>query len=232
MLTPDEVRAVPLFASLSDADLDRLVRTSADIRLNPGEYAVHEGGERALYAVLSGKIEVVKRFDGVERTLGWRLPGTIFGEVPLAFATPFPGRLSRGRAVARDARRAAPLLRHRLVGARGRREGRRAGARAHRRAAGHRDAAAEGADHRLRRSLGPGLRRGAPLPLAQPDRPRLAVARDAGPRSLVDRQPPRGDGLPGRAAARRHAAAASRRCASWPCGWACRRGPRRTTTTR
>jgi thioredoxin reductase (NADPH) len=91
MLTPDEVRAVPLFASLSDADLDRLVRTAADIRLNAGEYAVHEGGERALYAVLSGKLEVVKRFDGVERTLGWRLPGTIFGEVPLAFATPFPG---------------------------------------------------------------------------------------------------------------------------------------------
>lgn len=91
MLTSDEVRAVPLFASLSDADLDRLVRTSADIRLRPGEYAVHEGGERALYAVLSGKFEVVKHFDGVERTLGWRLPGTIFGEVPLAFATPFPG---------------------------------------------------------------------------------------------------------------------------------------------
>ena len=91
MLTPDEVRAVPLFASLSDANLDRLVRTSADIRLNAGEYAVHEGGERALYAVLSGRFEVVKRFDGVERTLGWRLPGTIFGEVPLAFATPFPG---------------------------------------------------------------------------------------------------------------------------------------------
>jgi len=91
MLTPDEVRAVPLFASLAAAELDRLVRTSADIRLNAGEYAVHEGGERALFAVLSGKLEVVKRFDGVERSLGWRLPGTIFGEVPLAFATPFPG---------------------------------------------------------------------------------------------------------------------------------------------
>ena len=91
MLTPAEVRAVPLFASLSDADVDRLVRTSADIQLRAGEYAVHEGGERALYAVLSGKFEVVKHFDGVERTLGWRVPGTIFGEVPLAFATPFPG---------------------------------------------------------------------------------------------------------------------------------------------
>jgi hypothetical protein len=75
MLAPDEVRAVPSFAGLSDADVDRLVRTSADILLRSGEYAVHEGGERALYAVFSGRVEVVKLFDGVERTLGRRLPG-------------------------------------------------------------------------------------------------------------------------------------------------------------
>jgi thioredoxin reductase (NADPH) len=52
---------------------------------------VHEGGERALFAVLSGKIEVVKLVDGVERRLGWRAPGTIFGEIPIAFGTPFQG---------------------------------------------------------------------------------------------------------------------------------------------
>src|SRR5580765_7631282 len=91
MLTIEDVRAIPLFSTLPESELERLVRTSADVTLRPGEFAVHEGGERALYAVLSGKIEVVKQFDGVERTLGWRLPGTIFGEVPLAFATPFPG---------------------------------------------------------------------------------------------------------------------------------------------
>ncbi|MEO7244502.1 MAG: Crp/Fnr family transcriptional regulator [Rubrivivax sp.] len=91
MLTTDEVRAVPLFSTLSDSNLERLVRTSADLQLDTGEFAVHEGGERALFAVLSGRIEVVKQLDGVERTLGWRLPGNIFGEVPLAFATPFPG---------------------------------------------------------------------------------------------------------------------------------------------
>jgi len=34
---------------------------------------------------------VVKTIDGVERTLGWRIPGTIFGEVPIALGTPFPG---------------------------------------------------------------------------------------------------------------------------------------------
>jgi thioredoxin reductase (NADPH) len=91
MLTTDDVAAVPLFSALAAANLERLARTSADLRLSPGEFAVPEGGERALFAVLSGKIEVVKRFDGVERTLGWRLPGAIFGEVPIALGTPFPG---------------------------------------------------------------------------------------------------------------------------------------------
>ena len=91
MLTIDDIRAIPLFSTLAAAELERLVQNSADLRLGAGEFAVHEGGERALFAVLSGKIEVVKLFDGIERTLGWRLPGTIFGEVPIAFGTPFPG---------------------------------------------------------------------------------------------------------------------------------------------
>ena len=91
MLTTDDIRAIPLFQSLGEGDLDRLARTSADLQLAPGEFAVPEGGERALFAVLSGKIEVVKLFDGVERRLGFRLPGTIFGDVPLAFGSPFPG---------------------------------------------------------------------------------------------------------------------------------------------
>ncbi|CAB3793453.1 Ferredoxin--NADP reductase [Paraburkholderia ultramafica] len=91
MLTIDDIRAVPLFATLADDELEHLAHTSADLHLCAGEFAVHEGGERALYAVLAGKMEVIKTFDGVERTLGWRLPGTIFGEVPLALSSPFPG---------------------------------------------------------------------------------------------------------------------------------------------
>jgi thioredoxin reductase (NADPH) len=91
MLTAADVAAVPLFSALPAAELERLARTSADLLLDPGEWAVPEGGERALFAVLSGKIEVVKTFDGVERRLGFRLPGTIFGEVPMALGTPFPG---------------------------------------------------------------------------------------------------------------------------------------------
>ena len=90
MLTIEDVASAPLFAGLDGECLERLADTSADLSLNPGEWAVSEGGERALFAVLEGRIEVVKLFDGVERTLGWRGPGSIFGEVPLALGTPFP----------------------------------------------------------------------------------------------------------------------------------------------
>ena len=90
MLTIDDIRAVPLFSTLAATVLDLLARTSADLHLGIGEFAVHEGGDRALFAVLAGKMEVVKMVDGIERTLGWRVPGTIFGEVTITVGTPFP----------------------------------------------------------------------------------------------------------------------------------------------
>jgi thioredoxin reductase (NADPH) len=90
MLTIEDVSAIPLFSALPHADRERLTRNCADLHLAPGEFATHEGAEPALFAVLSGKIEVVKIIDGIARTLGWRLPGAIFGEVPIALGTPFP----------------------------------------------------------------------------------------------------------------------------------------------
>ncbi len=89
MLTTEEVATIPVFSKLPAAELERVARTAADIRLAPGEYAVHEGEERALFAVLEGKIEVTKRIDGIDRTIGWRVPGKIFGEVPIALGSAF-----------------------------------------------------------------------------------------------------------------------------------------------
>jgi hypothetical protein len=74
MLTADDIRSVPMLATLSERELEMLARTSADLHLAAGEFAVHEGGERALFGVLSGKIEVVKTVDGILRTIGWRAP--------------------------------------------------------------------------------------------------------------------------------------------------------------
>ena len=92
MLTIEEIRDVPLFSALAREELELIQRTSADIYLGAGEVAVYEGDtERVLYAVISGKLEVVKSFDGVERTLGWRTAGQIFGEIPIAIGSPFYG---------------------------------------------------------------------------------------------------------------------------------------------
>jgi thioredoxin reductase (NADPH) len=91
MLTIEEIAETPIFAKLPEAELARLAQTAADIHLAPGEYAVHEGEERALFAVLSGKMEVTKLVDGIERTIGTRAPGQIFGEVPIVLGGPFMG---------------------------------------------------------------------------------------------------------------------------------------------
>src|SRR3984957_12961508 len=89
MLTPDELAAIPIFSSLSPAALADVARTAADMYLNVGEYAVYEDEPPALFVVIEGTIEVIKLVDGVERKLGRRLAGTLFGEIPLVFGTQF-----------------------------------------------------------------------------------------------------------------------------------------------
>jgi thioredoxin reductase (NADPH) len=80
-----------LFATLKPEVLASVTRRAADLRLGPGDFAVHEGEERALFVVLDGEIEVVKLIDGVAQTIASRLPGDLFGEIPLVFGVPFQG---------------------------------------------------------------------------------------------------------------------------------------------
>jgi thioredoxin reductase (NADPH) len=91
MLSIDELRTIPLLADVGAEHLTHLVEEAADVRLEPGEYAVHEGDPVALFAVISGRLEVTKRFEGVERAIGARAPGQIFGEIPIVFGIPFQG---------------------------------------------------------------------------------------------------------------------------------------------
>lgn len=91
MVTAEEIGEVPILGALGEKERERLSQAAADIRLVAGEFAVNEGDERALFAVLHGRIEVVRVIDGVERVIGERLAGDIFGEVPLTLGTGFPG---------------------------------------------------------------------------------------------------------------------------------------------
>jgi thioredoxin reductase (NADPH) len=90
MVTSEEIGAIPLFAALGESERERVCRAAADVRLTPGEYAAHERDDRALFALLEGRIEAVKSVDGIERVVGERHPGDIFGEVPIALGTVFP----------------------------------------------------------------------------------------------------------------------------------------------
>jgi thioredoxin reductase (NADPH) len=90
VVTPEEIASIALFAGLDEQERERVSRLAADVRLDAGEYAAHEGSERALFAVLEGVIEPVKSVDGIDRVVGRRDPGDIFGEVPIALGTVFP----------------------------------------------------------------------------------------------------------------------------------------------
>jgi thioredoxin reductase (NADPH) len=90
VVTPEEIGGVALFAALDPAQREQLSRVAADVSLVAGEYAAHQGAERALFAVLEGRIEPVRLVDGIERVVGERHPGDVFGEVPIALGTVFP----------------------------------------------------------------------------------------------------------------------------------------------
>jgi thioredoxin reductase (NADPH) len=90
MVTAEEIAGIALFAALEPDARERLARAAADITLVPGEDAAPQGSERALFAVLSGRIEAVRNVDGVENVVGVRNPGEVFGEVPITLGTVFP----------------------------------------------------------------------------------------------------------------------------------------------
>jgi thioredoxin reductase (NADPH) len=136
VVTSEEIGRVGLFAVLDAAQREQLARVSADITLLPGESAALEGDERALFAVLEGRIEAVKAVDGIERVVGGREPGAIFGEVPIALGTVFPvgfRAAERSRVMRIDphdyhavaavapeiAREVGRLAAHRMAGSRG-----------------------------------------------------------------------------------------------------------------
>jgi thioredoxin reductase (NADPH) len=90
VVTAEDIAKVEAFASLGPAERERLARVAADIGLAAGEYAAVVGADGALFAVLEGNIEPVRLVDGIERVLGQRLPGDVFGEVPIVLGTVFP----------------------------------------------------------------------------------------------------------------------------------------------
>ena len=90
MVTAEEIGGISLFAGVPRSELEQVSRVAADLRLQPGEYAIHAGDQRALLAVLHGRMETVDVVEGIVRVVGGRGAGDLIGEVPIALATTFP----------------------------------------------------------------------------------------------------------------------------------------------
>ena len=88
MITPDTLRAVPLFALLPDETLAQIAALAADMHLIEGEWLMREGETPAFFVLLEGQLEVTKRVAGADQVLTHHQAGDYFGEVPLLLGSP------------------------------------------------------------------------------------------------------------------------------------------------
>jgi signal transduction histidine kinase len=88
-VTLEELRRVPLFADLSEEDLERLHEMAETISITAGEPLFEEGSPGdALYAILEGELEITKRRGGRDVVLAVRGEGEFIGEMSLLEQAP------------------------------------------------------------------------------------------------------------------------------------------------
>ena len=90
MLTSSELKKIPIFACLNDANLAWLSQQAADIHLEPGEYLIHEGEPTPFFVLMEGTTEVLKDVMGRRTDVSELNRGDFFGELAILMATAAP----------------------------------------------------------------------------------------------------------------------------------------------
>ena len=89
MLILDELRQIPLFADLSEEDLEQLYQMAETVSVPAGQLVLQEGDQGdSLYVVLAGELEVTKRQGSQDVLLALYKPGQFFGEMALLEQAP------------------------------------------------------------------------------------------------------------------------------------------------
>src|SRR5215217_3816937 len=85
----DELRQIPLFADLSEEDLEQLHKMAETVSVPAGQLVLREGDPGdSLYVVLAGELEVTKRQGSQDVLLALYKPGQFFGEMALLEQVP------------------------------------------------------------------------------------------------------------------------------------------------
>jgi len=91
-MTAAQIRAIPLFAGVSDAGVERIAASAAEVSAEPGQVLALQGDPGSgMFVILDGTVSVELRGGAVE--LG---PGNFFGELTLL--APGGARIARVRA--------------------------------------------------------------------------------------------------------------------------------------
>src|SRR5215210_4991423 len=85
----DGLRKIPLFADLSEEDLERLYQMAETVSFPAGQLVLREGDQGdSLFVVLTGELEVTKRQSSQDILLALYKPGQFFGEMALLEQAP------------------------------------------------------------------------------------------------------------------------------------------------
>ena len=95
--TKDFLRKVPLFADLTESDLEQICEEVEEVRLKAGEFLFQEGDlGRHAYVIREGQIEIFKASNGQKVQLAVRQEGEVIGEISLLVSKT---RTASGRAL-------------------------------------------------------------------------------------------------------------------------------------
>ncbi len=88
MVSASELREIPIFACLDDAERQRFAERAADVRLESGEWLIREGEVPYFFILLDGRLQLLKDILGKSTDLHEYKAGDFFGEIPILLGAP------------------------------------------------------------------------------------------------------------------------------------------------
>jgi thioredoxin reductase (NADPH) len=93
MITPQDLRTLPLFAKVPEDELETIASRAADMRLSAGEWVLQEGEVPSFFGVLSGRLVAVQSVAAHEKPTGTFAAGDFLGELSLLLRSPSVGNV-------------------------------------------------------------------------------------------------------------------------------------------
>ena len=88
MFQPDELKAIPIFACLTEAQRERIAHNAAELYVQPGEWVIREGEAPWFFVLLQGALDVEKEYAGSTEVRARYGTGDFFGETPILLGAP------------------------------------------------------------------------------------------------------------------------------------------------